>query len=445
MEISLGKKFLFYGIAIGFVWFLIEFMAYGVYCLRTGSFSFSAVQGERKQIELDYENRIDPNAEQPGKTGKNWNVIHPYLGFVTEGVDLDKECPEQGVCDRRSRTYTDSPFIKSTDTNVIVAVIGGSFAHGVSYGTAPNFLARQLSTIPRFSGKNIILYHLAAGGYKQPQPLLKINYFLSLGAEFDLIINVDGFNEVVLPGVENLPKGVHPAFPRSWYYYVDSSLNPLLLALYGERENHRVARVRWARFFSSPLISFLPSANLFWQLNDARFIDKIKKTDVELVGYRGDGERKMQYATTGPDYIFTSWDVFYQDMVEIWARSSLQLYTLCRSQGIEYFHFLQPNQYVAGSKPMLEKEKKIAFSPDSKYGKVASEGYPYLIRQGDWLLEKGVPYYDLTMLFSETSKELYIDDCCHLNMPGYDTVVMAIKTSIENYETSSNRSINEHQ
>jgi len=94
---------------------------------------------------------------------------------------------------------------------------------------------------------------------------------------------------------------------------------------------------------------------------------------------------------------------------------------------------------------MLEKEKKIALSPDSKYGRAAAEGYPFLIKQGDWLLGKGVPFYDLTMLFSETFKELYIDDCCHLNMPGYDAVVMAIRTSIENYDTSIDRSTNEEE
>ena len=33
-------------------------------------------------------------------------------------------------------------------------------------------------------------------GYKQPQQLMAYNYLLSLGAEFDAVINIDGYNVI---------------------------------------------------------------------------------------------------------------------------------------------------------------------------------------------------------------------------------------------------------
>jgi len=34
-------------------------------------------------------------------------------------------------------------------------------------------------------------------GFKQPQQLQVLTYFLSVGQEFDMVVNIDGFNDVV--------------------------------------------------------------------------------------------------------------------------------------------------------------------------------------------------------------------------------------------------------
>jgi hypothetical protein len=31
-------------------------------------------------------------------------------------------------------------------------------------------------------------------------------------------LNIDGYNEVAMAPVYNIPKGVLPAYPRDWYY-----------------------------------------------------------------------------------------------------------------------------------------------------------------------------------------------------------------------------------
>ena len=57
---------------------------------------------------------------------------------------------------------------------------------------------------------------LGIAGYKKTQQLLALAYFLSLGAEYDLIINLDGYNDIVLPITDNYSFGVNPFFPRAW-------------------------------------------------------------------------------------------------------------------------------------------------------------------------------------------------------------------------------------
>ncbi len=419
---------MFYGLILCFLWIFFELLSFTACRIRYGT--LSSLQADRQQIIKDY--TLYSNSQHTPSDGetKKWRTIHPYLGFVTEGIDDSRPCPDSGVCDQRMRTYEDLPFVKSTDDNLIVAIVGGSFAAGVSYGNGRGLVEESLRQIPRFKDKEVIVYKLAPGGYKQPQQLMKINYFLTLGAEFDMVINIDGFNEVAIPGVENLSKKVNPIFPRSWYYLVDSSLNPELLALYGNKENYRLKQFRWASFLEKPFIGIFPSTNLVWKFWNLRLMKNIKMADIKLVEYSESGDRKLQYATTGPDYHYDTWDDFYLQMSEIWARSSLQLASLCRGLGIEYYHFLQPNQYVEGSKPMLEKERKVALLAASKYGKAAAAGYPFLIDKGEWLRQKGVSFFDLTMMFSDTEKQLYIDNCCHLNTPGYGLVIREIARNI---------------
>ena len=74
----------------------------------------------------------------------------------------------------------------------------------------------ELAKDTRFAHKELVFVNLALGGYKQPQQLMTLAYLLSLGAEFDLILNIDGFNEVALDEFENGAEKLFPAFPRGW-------------------------------------------------------------------------------------------------------------------------------------------------------------------------------------------------------------------------------------
>jgi hypothetical protein len=105
-------------------------------------------------------------------------------------------------------------------------------------------------------------------------------------------------------------------------------------------------------------------------------------------------------------------------MTDVWFRSSVQMWELTHGFGALYLHFLQPNQYVSGSKVLTAEERRIAYKPESPYGSNAAEGYPMLISARAQFVDAGVPYEDLTQMFVNDRRTLYVDDCCHLGPEG---------------------------
>jgi hypothetical protein len=103
---------------------------------------------------------------------------------------------------------------------------------------------------------------------------------------------------------------------------------------------------------------------------------------------------------------------------------------LCRSAGTQYFHFLQPNQYVPDSKPLSREELDGAFDPNHPYRPGVLNGYPLLSAAGRALQERGITFTDLTMLFSDCNETAYSDRCCHFNKLGNETIAQAIAREI---------------
>src|SRR5262249_4314136 len=128
------------------------------------------------------------------------------------------------------------------------------------------------------------------------------------------------------------------------------------------------------------------------------------------------------YFAVGPRRRFATIEERYEFLVENWAGSSILMNRICGAYGMRYLHFLQPNQYVAGTKPMLDAERKIAVNTDQPYRTGVARGYPLLIQRGDNLRRQGVDYHDLTRIFVDHPEPIYADDCCHFNQAGYEIV-----------------------
>src|SRR5207342_387933 len=116
-----------------------------------------------------------------------------------------------------------------------------------------------------------------------------------------------------------------------------------------------------------------PHPLLIWQYHDEHLMRTIYESNQRL---KEDGAKSQSYTMKGPPYAFASDDQAYQEIAEVWKRSSQQMKALCDAVGARYYHFLQPNQYVEGSKPMGEEERKRVLNEKSPYRNGVVNGYP---------------------------------------------------------------------
>jgi hypothetical protein len=346
-------------------------------------------------------------------------ALHPYLGYVMD-PSLTPNVSSEGFYGGAS------PVRKRSPGRVLIGILGGSVAAGFS-GSGGEALAALLKRDPSFAGKKIIAIPLAFQGYKEPQQLMAVSYLLAMGAEFDILINLDGFNEMVIPPDELLPKHVFPFYPRTWYWMTQNSPSPKTVAIMAKIIALTERRKAVARALSAFPLRLSPTLRLLGMVWDRYLGTAIFEQRGILLKQGTDGER---YAVTGPPFKYDQESEFFQAAADVWKRCSLQLHRLAKANGIRYFHFLQPNQYLAGSKPMGSDERELAIKEDHPYRKGVELGYPYLIRAGKDLAAQGVAFRDLTGIFREIREPLYIDDCCHINGKGNELLAEAIARAI---------------
>lgn len=99
---------------------------------------------------------------------------------------------------------------------------------------------------------------------------------------------------------------------------------------------------------------------------------------------------------------------------------------ICAARGMRYFHFLQPNRYVPGSKPLSTEELSKVLPLAHAWRRNAELGYPLLRARGSELCGRGVSFFDLTDMFVNETQTLYSDDCCHFNREGYARIARQI-------------------
>jgi len=389
----------------------IELLAFAAFfVVEKRSFSFSRIYSERTGQSY---NTDALHSARDGSTVTSGQIIHPYLGYVYSPeyrIEADSKIPisEYGFVDKSGPIHT-----RSRD-KVIVGIFGGSVGFWFSV-LGRESLITELRKSPLFSSKEIVIVTTALYGYKQPQQLMALSYLLALGAEFDIIINVDGFNEVALPPAENIPKHVFPFFPRNWLGRIQGLPNTESQSIAGEIGYLEAKRKDWARIFSITPLRYSIALNLLWKYYDHHLAAAISRDELALQRNRPGGS---SYVATGPPRGYRSEADLFEDLASVWRTSSSQMDRLCAANGIRYFHFLQPNQYVAGSKIMGKEELRQAVLEGHPYRKGAEKGYPYLTRAGQNLVDQGVHFHDLTMIFAHDAEPIYVDTCCHLNERG---------------------------
>ena len=418
---SLSRKIVFSCLLLLATWLVVEgiaFVALGI--VHRSLFPQRAIVAQMRTNQATEAATAEPAGLMELKWGDYAEVIHPYFGFVADPVSNKPvwDVSDNGFIFSRGKTI----MTKRSKDRLVVAVFGGSFANGTYLSLKALFEAKAAEL-----HRQVDVINFSSAGYKQPQQLMVLSYLFARGAEFDLVINVDGFNEVALPSAENVPNHVNPFFPRGWDRRTAGAINQANVRRIGYIEYLKERRAAWSGLFLGKRLYLSPTLCLLWEYRDRAMSRGIYATELDL---QSNDNAVKSYTMRGPPYPYTDDAHLFADLAGVWANSSVQMNALCLANGARYYHFLQPNQYLANSKPMGEAERKRAITPGQPYAHGVVAGYPGLIEAGKRLPARGVDFTDLTQLYANVPEPIYIDDCCHVNGHGQDLVAQRIYDEI---------------
>ncbi|MDO8649569.1 MAG: hypothetical protein Q7R81_07380 [Candidatus Peregrinibacteria bacterium] len=390
--------------------------------LTNAWFSYSRVRemmeaiaaGEQDTHLLFNQDEDDGNTRSLIEQGE---ILHPYLGYVGSSGSGEEM---YGFVTSREPVLQ-----QSSDDKVIIGIFGGSVAAQLAaYGSGS--LKKVLERDPLFAGKEISFITIALGAYRQPQQLLALTYLLTLGGHFDMIVNVDGFNDIAMPADENFSRKIFPFYPWRWSIRMINYAGPQVRYLTGYTYYLKLRRQQLAETFLH--LRYSATAAFLWAIQDHFMRVKVSFSEVSLEEAQksDESERWTSEQVTGPRFSFDDRDLLYPVLANHWKESSRQMRRLAEANDMSYFHFLQPNQYLPGSKPFNTEEKVQGFDENHRFRSPIEKGYPVFIRAGQELQKEGESFHDLTQLFAKHEETIYVDTCCHFTHRGYALMGEAI-------------------
>ena len=363
---------------------------------------------------------------RPEKTAAEL-VLHPFMGFVYDPESRWMEpALKMGGLQLSEHGFFVVPRPAGQGPEWTVAVFGGSVAANFSID-GRKALGEALAASPTVRGRRVRVRSFALGGFKQPQMAQALTYLLSLGERFDAVVELDGFNDLAVSFSDHRATGKFPFYPRDWESLVRGTSSPDDLRRLARVAYLQDRRADQARLFSRRPLRWSVTAALVWKLLDRRLSQELAAAREATATRRA---ASATYRERGPVRQYASDEALLRELAVVWGRSSVQMHRLCSGAGIAYHHFLQPNQYVPGSKPMGGAEKALAYRADHPYRSAIERGYPFLQAEGREIARQGVPFTDLVPIFAGVDDPRYSDDCCHVNQAGNDALGRRIGTDL---------------
>ena len=418
MKKILPRSFKIIAINLLLLALLLEVGSIALYFHHTGGFFYFAHQGPDTTITPQPDNAL---FDEGGPTTVK-RTLHPYLGFVYEEharkrlqfSNIDYVPNNFGILSPH-----DYPYKKTSDDQFIIGIFGGSVAMYYGFYELENHvLTNALKQLPYFQNKQIIVLPFASGSYKQPQQLLELNYFTSLGQDFDLVINIDGFNETALAYLNN-KSGLDASMPsvemfgplvqlaNQGFSTQDLALTLEILKLKDELKETQ-ASLNKCRFAICYTFRWMQLRYLLreYQKKSEAFSSVARNMDESDSLVHVDKHKKLDDATAIPK------------LAELWANSELSMNELLTAKRVPYFVVVQPNQYYSTGRKFSEAERNIALNSSSIYAEGVGKAYPKLIAQTNELKRAGVKIINAVNVFDDTQDAVYLDSCCHYNRVG---------------------------
>ena len=405
---SLLKLFKLVAINLLLLFALLELVSLGFYFFQTRNFFYPINKDRIKASATPFE-----VSEPDRESWMSHYQLHPYFGFMNPP------------------NYARLPLKKTSKNQFIIGIFGGSVAQRFyDYEVEHHVLAKMFQSLPEFQNKEIVILKFANQAHKQPQELLILNYFLSVGQELDMVINIDGFNEVALSYLNN-KAGTDVSMPNDYIFsplialanrdfssgHLELALEVLQLKNKLQNTLNRLSECRLATCY------MLRWAEAKYLLNQYR--EKLQ-TFSELKTEAGKDSliylKRIEKPQDDSEAL--------ESIVDLWFNSSLGMNDLLAARKIPYFEFIQPNQYYPTNRQFSAHEKKIAFDEKSQYKEGTIKGYPKLLAKVSSLQARGVKVFNAVNLFDETRDPVYSDVCCHYNDVGNDILSRYIGQSI---------------
>ncbi|MEG4858387.1 hypothetical protein QUB75_12190 [Microcoleus sp. K1-B6] len=346
--------------------------------------------------------------------------FHPFLGFIQQpGPDFRPGFKNNNYGFISPYDY---PFKKTKSNQFIIGVFGGSVASNYGVFEVQNkILPKYLKQLPGLKDKEFVILSFATGGYKQPQQLLILNYFLALGQELDLVVNIDGFNEVALSNLNNKNQ-VDLAMPSIQHILPLTSLANNSLSTKAMKATIRIqenkARISQGleRLQNCSLAACDALTSVYVQNLVNNYKTDVIKFEKERTKQKKDDSGSVIYINTNKSVLPDS--VAFEQMAQNWVKSSIFMQKVLSASNVPYFHVLQPNQYYQTKRVFGEAEKQIAFNKDTPYAKAVEIGYPALFKKFPNLEKNNINLVNAVNVFDKTKDAVYVDSCCHYNQAG---------------------------
>jgi hypothetical protein len=390
-----------------------------LYYLDTGRFFYT----DQKSYE-----RLNAEATAGRLTG---DALHPYFGPThLPGLPFDipdrlREQPAgaSAVPAGSARTNNfgfvsvhDYPFVKTDGNQFVIGLFGGSVGVWFCQIGAERLVA-NLEKEEYFRNRQLIPLCFSHEGYKQPQQLLVLAYFLSIGQQFDLVVNIDGFNEVALAPL-NEARGLDISMPSPLHLgplvnLLDrSTLTPEKLSLLAAIQHDREQLDRLAdRLERTRIASVHVALDRYRQRISSRY-----SAELGRFANLPPNPAAASIVRVTPPVAKRDGATLFRDVAAQWVESSLLMNALLRTRGVPYFHVLQPNQYFS-SRRFSDAERAIAFSSDSPFKDGAEKGYPALVAAASALTGRE-QFLNGVTIFDEETRPVYMDNCCHYTLAG---------------------------
>ncbi|MEG4045974.1 hypothetical protein [Microcoleus sp. Pol17_C1] len=361
--------------------------------------------------------------------------LHPLFGYVLKQGAFTNEKLKLKVNKHGFFSLYEYPFIKTNKNQVIIGIFGGSVANNFAVDEyVDRRLSNKLKAYPEFANKEIIVLNFGNGGYKQPQQLLVLNYFLALGQQLDLVINIDGFNEVALSNLNNKAQ-VEIGMPSVQHIQpltglANNNLSPEAMSSIvkiNENKKQLKAGIDKLQTCQLALCHAVTSLQVKQLVNN--YQQAVVKYDRQVKQSNPDTANSGIVYIPKADFVLQDAAAF-DKMASIWYESSIGMNQILSSRKIKYFHFIQPNQYYPTKRVFTAKENEIAIDQKSPYIEGVKKGYPVLLSKVDDLQKAGVNVFSAVNILDNTKETVYKDACCHYNSVGEEVLANYVSSSI---------------